>query len=240
MHYPSRAWSINSDPTIVPLRELEKWEFMGQNVKLSPNDIGQLRLLYQCSTGSRNENTLTIDNLCSTECKCWEYAMGNCDTSDECMGDLFCGPTPTEIPMGRQYVDQLPPYEGTGGLSCSTHCYSTCCNPVSSILLCPETCDAVPPYVAPSEILERMCLPAGLIDIPSYSPSVSVMPTEPLSESIGPTMTQSPNESPTDTVSKLFVLCFVSFGLHSFLNKFYRLRHVCCCATTPAHQTAYK
>ncbi|KAL7529198.1 hypothetical protein ACHAXR_002842 [Thalassiosira sp. AJA248-18] len=95
MHYPSWAFSKNGLDTIKPNQPLPPGVIMGQRSGMSQNDIAQLRLLYQCSTGSRNENTLTMDHLCSTECKCWEYAMGTCDSNDECMGESVCGLTPS-------------------------------------------------------------------------------------------------------------------------------------------------
>ena len=100
MHYPKWAFSTNGKDTIIPLKP--GGETMGQRAGLSPRDIEQLRLLHQCSTGSRNINSLTIDNLCSVDCKCWEFALGNCDSNDECMGDSLCGDTPEELFEGAE------------------------------------------------------------------------------------------------------------------------------------------
>merc|ERR1719287_410220 len=82
---------------------------MGQRVGMSPSDIQQLRLLYQCSTGSRTLGELTPDNLCSPECKCWELALGSCDSDDDCLGDLLCGTPPplSLLPKGLGYEDRL-------------------------------------------------------------------------------------------------------------------------------------
>lgn len=95
MHYPSWAFTVNGQDTIIPLRP--GGETIGNRAGLSSHDIDQLRLMHQCSTGSRNLNDLTINNLCSVDCKCWEYALGNCDSNDDCMGDAHCGDTPVEF-----------------------------------------------------------------------------------------------------------------------------------------------
>lgn len=52
MHYPGDAYAIDSSTsTITNTTVLNKWESMGQRVKLSDRDISQLRLLYQCQFG---------------------------------------------------------------------------------------------------------------------------------------------------------------------------------------------
>jgi len=128
-------------------------------------------LLHQCSTGSRSLEDLTMDNLCSVDCKCWEFALGTCDSDDECLGDLVCGTTPETLPV-PEYVDQLPNDPPSGvQFSCRDYCSDGCCDSVYNApkLLCPETCNSAPPYVAPtaSEIPPRMCL----MDLPTNNPS---------------------------------------------------------------------
>ncbi|KAL9181972.1 hypothetical protein ACHAXT_012315 [Thalassiosira profunda] len=192
MHYSPTAFSSNGSPTIVATRTLESWEIMGQRVGLSSKDVGQLRLMYQCSTGPRSSSTLTIDNLCTTDCKCWAYAIGTCDSDDECMGDLECGPTPAEVPKGLGYEDQLPQWDGIVSATCDTYCHSSCCGNQWGILLCPETCGTAPPYTEPAAIPSTMCLPRGLTAGPSESPSASLAPSKSTSPSISPTNCEGP------------------------------------------------
>lgn len=107
MHYPGDAYAIDSStPTITNTTVLNKWESMGQRVKLSDRDISQLRLLYQCQSGPRS-GSIGIDDLCSEDCPCWEHAIGECTTDDECMGDLVCNDAPDSLPA-PEYHDQLP------------------------------------------------------------------------------------------------------------------------------------
>lgn len=152
MHYPSWAFTKNGQSTIIPLHPLEDGQVMGQRSVLSPHDIQQLRLLHQCSTGVRHVNSITIDSLCSNQCKCWEYAVGSCHGNDnECIGDLVCDTTPPEIIASANGEDM------------------------------PDT----------------MCLPPGLTDRPTGSPSVSIIPSEMPSESVVPTTSKPPTEHPT-------------------------------------------
>ena len=107
MHYPGGAYAIDSSkPTIMNTTVMNKWETIGQRVKLSDRDVDQLRLLYQCKSGPRH-NSVGVDELCSKDCPCWEYAHGECDSDEECMGDLVCGNAPDTLPI-QEYYDQLP------------------------------------------------------------------------------------------------------------------------------------
>ena len=164
MHYPNWAFQKSAGlVTIVPTRALQRWEVMGQCGRMSPADIQQLRLMYQCSTGSRSLSSITADNLCSTSCKCWAYANGTCTNDDDCMGDLICGVTPAIIPKGEEYYDQLPPHTSSSPPTCHTSCHLSCCHLAHNVMMCPQTCDTAPPEVAQGGPLpQRMCLtPTG-------------------------------------------------------------------------------
>jgi hypothetical protein len=63
---------------------------IGQRVGPSALDIDQLRLLYQCASGSR-AGPVQLEDYCTTDCPCWEGAIGDCDNDNECQGDLICG-----------------------------------------------------------------------------------------------------------------------------------------------------
>lgn len=93
MHYPDRAFSTDGTATIVPTRDFEPWETMGQRARLSDRDVEQLRLLYMCASGPR-EGGVSADELCSEDCPCWEHALGECRGDGECLGDLVCGDAP--------------------------------------------------------------------------------------------------------------------------------------------------
>mmetsp|Transcript_5331 Transcript_5331/g.12100 ORF Transcript_5331/g.12100 Transcript_5331/m.12100 type:complete len:842 (+) Transcript_5331:114-2639(+) len=158
MHYPPVAFSTDrSVQTIIPVEPLENWETMGQRAQLSKHDVEQLRLLYQCASGPR-DGGIAMEDLCSTDCPCWEHAIGECTSDDECMGDLICGETPQELPT-TEYVDLLPVYTQTGGqFSCNDYCHANCCGYANAIIRCRETCDSAPPVEEPEEVPERMCV----------------------------------------------------------------------------------
>ena len=163
MHYPSVSFSTDGQPTIIPVggfENFEPWETMGQRAKLSGHDVEQLRLLYQCSSGARGGD-VGVNELCSTDCPCWEHAIGECTSDDECMGDLVCGVTPDPLPT-VEYVDVLPYYtETTGSFSCNDYCHVNCCGYANSIMRCPETCNSAPPVDEPEVIPQRMCVSSG-------------------------------------------------------------------------------
>ena len=159
MHYPQVAFSTNNQATILPAKELQKWETMGQRAQLSPHDIEQLRLLYQCASGPRIGADINVTNLCSEDCPCWEHAMGDCSYDIECMGDLICAPRPNPLPS-RNAVDLLPHFTKViGRINCNDHCHPGCCYYSNSVIKCPVTCDAIPPEKAlPSVLPTNMCV----------------------------------------------------------------------------------
>jgi len=160
MHYPNWAFQMSAGlVTIVPTRALQRWEAMGQCGRMSPTDIQQMRLMYQCSTGSRSLSSITADNLCTTSCKCWAYANGTCTTDDDCMGDLICGVPPAIIPKGEEYYDQLPPHTSSSLPTCHASCHASCCHLAHNVMMCPQTCDTAPPEVAQGPLPQLMCLP---------------------------------------------------------------------------------
>ena len=147
MHYPPNAYSI--DPynaaynTLVPKYPLQPGEVMGQRVGLSEHDVTQLRLMNQCSTGVRSGD-IGINELCSPECKCWEYA-GECTSDDDCMGDLVCADTPGDYisSQGDVLTDSLPLAEVTPDVTtidCDRYCHPECCQVPSNEYQCPLTC----------------------------------------------------------------------------------------------------
>ena len=190
MHYPANAFSIYPSNslynTLVPTSDEGSGSIMGQSLRLSPTDVQQLRLLYQCNTGPRNINDITIDNLCSINCKCWEYAMGSChDNDDECMGDLICSAPPSSssgtIPTGLEYQDMLPMYNLTSVPRfhvgyCSTYCHADCCHLMESQVLCPNTCDTWSSQVE-EELPSTMCMPSNGGGSPTTVVSATTSPT---------------------------------------------------------------
>jgi len=205
MHYPTVSFATDGrTPTIVPLEPLAKWETMGQRAQLSEHDVDQLRLLYQCSTGPRGGD-LSVDELCSKDCPCWEFAMGDCHGDDgECMGDLVCRATPSL--SNKNYRDKLPYYTtGSGSFSCDDYCHIGCCGYSNAIILCPETCDTAPPAKALGVIPQQMCVkddgstPANPTASPSKKPTTapSKSPSKEPSRSPTPLPTDGPSTSPS-------------------------------------------
>jgi len=210
MHYPSTAFSTdNSMDTIVPITPLQLWETMGQRVQLSESDVHQLRLLYQCTSGPREggDGIITMDNLCSDDCPCWEYALGDCSSDSECMDDLVCADYyhTTGIPQ-ETYIDVLPTYTSqTGSFSCNDYCHTNCCDVSSnSIILCPETCGSAPPPSALNEVPTNICVKSeNVVYVPpeeeedeSTTNSPSSVPTS-SPTSVSPT--QMPSKAPVTT-----------------------------------------
>ena len=148
MMYPKNAFSIDpSDSaydTLVPKRDLLPGEVMGQRAGLSEHDINQLRLLHQCSTGPRSGD-IGINELCSPECKCWEYA-GECTSDDECMGDLVCADTPNDFSSHQDVLtDSLPSADvswDTVTIECDRFCHPECCQFPTNEAQCPNTCSS--------------------------------------------------------------------------------------------------
>lgn len=85
MHYGPKDHSSNGEDTIVAPSGAP----FGQALKASDNDIRQLQLLYQCSTGPRTKADSEAAP-CSSECKCWEDMQGCGSDSDSCQGSLVC------------------------------------------------------------------------------------------------------------------------------------------------------
>jgi hypothetical protein len=162
MHYPDWAFQKRAGlATIAPARALERWEVMGQCGRMSPSDVMQLRLMYQCGGGSRDLSSITPDSLCTASCKCWAYAFGSCRTDDDCMGDLTCGAPPAVIPGGEEYYDQLPRHTSSSAPpACQASCHANCCHLARNVAMCPETCDAAPPEVVRGPPPRRMCVEA--------------------------------------------------------------------------------
>ena len=198
MHYPNWAFQNSAGlVTIVPTRALQRWEAMGQCGRMSPTDIQQMRLMYQCSTGSRSLSSITVDNLCTTSCKCWSYANGTCTTDHDCMGDLICGVPPAIIPKGEEYYDQLPPHTSSSLPTCHTSCHASCCHLAHNVMMCPQTCDTAPPEVVQGSLPRRMCLPptggGGVVD-----PAATTTPTVSIA---------SPTKTPTGVVRERYREC---------------------------------
>ena len=167
MHYPPNAFS--KDPynsvynTLVPKVPLQPGEVMGQRVGLSEHDINQIRLMNQCSTGVRS-GSIGINELCTSECKCWEYA-GECSSDDECMGDLVCADTPDDYypSQADAATDSLPPAEVTWDVTtidCDRFCHQECCQFPNNEAQCTLTCSSQTSRrrLNVDQIPSRMCL----------------------------------------------------------------------------------
>lgn len=87
MHYGRTAFAVNSNiDTITPK---QSGQTLGQRNGPSNLDIIKLRLLYQCTSGTRNFADYQA-NLCTSDCKCWQGATG-CNGNDEaCQDSLVC------------------------------------------------------------------------------------------------------------------------------------------------------
>ena len=82
MHYGAYAFSINDQPTI------QAPEPIGMREGLSPGDIEQVRMLYQCYTGPRGWTEYTAAR-CTAECQCG-LGMTGCSSDAHCKPSLSC------------------------------------------------------------------------------------------------------------------------------------------------------
>ena len=137
---------------------------MGQRAGLSEHDVNQLRLLYQCSTGSRaGDIGMNVNELCSPECKCWEFA-GECTSDDECMGDLVCVDTPDDFSTEHDDIsDSLPSANvswDTATIECDRFCHQECCQFPSNEAQCQLTCSSQSSsrMLDTAQIPSKMCL----------------------------------------------------------------------------------
>ena len=214
MHYPDNGFSVqySTKKTIVPVEPLEKWETMGQRVRLSDHDVREMRKLYQCRTGPRAEG-LGVDTLCSADCPCWEHAPGNCDSDDECMDDLVCRPSPDASAFAYEPEDQLPHFaDAPAGtqIKCNDYCHPGCCGYANNIVLCPVTCDTAPPGPEPVET-DTMCV-VDDGNAPPARVATTASPTDPpgeTAETYPPTAmpsgspTNHPTEGPTEGATEV-------------------------------------
>jgi hypothetical protein len=83
MHYGKADFSQNGQDTISAPQPI------GQRDAADEEDIRQLRLLYQCSSGAQTSAEFEA-NPCTSNCKCWEGAIGCNENSDACQGGLVC------------------------------------------------------------------------------------------------------------------------------------------------------
>jgi len=166
MHYPKNAFSLqpynSAYDTLVPKINLLPGQVMGQRVGLSEHDVNQLRLLHQCSTGPRSGD-IGINELCSPECKCWEFA-GECRSDDECLGDLVCADTPENYSSQQDVVtDSLPSADVSWGavtIECDRFCHQRCCQFPNNEAQCPLTCGSQSSRrrLKTAQVPSKMCL----------------------------------------------------------------------------------
>ena len=86
MHYGSNDFSTVPN---VPVISTRNGASIGQRVGPSATDLIELRLLYQCLSGPRSLSAYN-SNLCTSDCKCWEGAVGCNGNNAACRGDLRC------------------------------------------------------------------------------------------------------------------------------------------------------
>ena len=201
MHYPDNGFSVqySTKKTIVPVVPLEKWETMGQRVRLSDHDVREVRKLYQCRTGPRSEG-LGVDTLCTADCPCWEHALGNCDSDDECMDDLVCRPTPDASVLVTDPTDQLPHYTDAAPgtqIKCNDYCHPGCCSYSNNIVLCPVTCDTAPPR-EDLEVPTTMCVRDDGDAPAARVATTTKAATDPPTESV----TSPPTAAPSDVATE--------------------------------------
>eukprot|EP00804_Cyclotella_cryptica_P019397 CCRYP_006589-RA/>CCRYP_006589-RA protein AED:0.05 eAED:0.05 QI:76/0.88/0.8/1/0.77/0.9/10/0/1153 len=150
MHFSNWAYANNPTlPTIVNKTIMGQGVVMGQREKLSDADVYQIRLLYQCESGPRS-GPISIKDLCSEDCKCWEYAPGECVDDNECLGDLICAETP--VKLTEQDTFNFLSFSSKDLVLPSKMCMSTPVNSISPSLR---------PSAKPSYVLSHTTPPAN-------------------------------------------------------------------------------
>lgn len=86
MHYGASDFSTNGSTVITTKPSGQP---IGQRDGLSDLDVIKLRLLYQCISGPRNYGDY-LNNICTSDCKCWEGATGCNGNNAACQGELVC------------------------------------------------------------------------------------------------------------------------------------------------------
>ena len=85
MHYGRTAFSKNGRDTITP----KNGASIGQRNGASNQDIIDMRLMYQCTSGARTLSEYNA-NRCTSDCKCWEGQTGCNGNNDACQGSMVC------------------------------------------------------------------------------------------------------------------------------------------------------
>jgi hypothetical protein len=127
MLYGKYAFAVDTTiPTITPLGPLTG--DIGQRIGASPQDLLKVRLLYQCLTGPRTLAEYDA-NLCTSDCKCWEGAIGCGGNDDACQGTLVCSDNKCVVASGGttggggsgpdEPCDDSPGWVDGDGYSCS-------------------------------------------------------------------------------------------------------------------------
>jgi hypothetical protein len=83
MHYGKDDFSSNGGDTISAPQEI------GQRNEADKEGIRQVLLLYQCRSSPRSVAQYET-NPCTSDCKCWDGAMGCNGDSNACQGELVC------------------------------------------------------------------------------------------------------------------------------------------------------
>jgi len=124
MHYPKGAFSRNGRDTITT----KNGASIGQREGADFQDILDIRLMYQCTSGPRTLSQYN-SNRCTSSCKCWKDEVGCNGNNNACQGSLVCssnkcvnpgsGPTPpTPTPPTPTPPAPTPtPPTSTGGFS---------------------------------------------------------------------------------------------------------------------------
>lgn len=107
MHYHPYSFSKNGKVTITPKQNMQGKQ-MGQRVQADFQDILDIRLLYQCASGTRSVNQY-YTNKCTSDCKCWENFKGCKGNDNACQGSLVCSDDKCVQDEGREIGG------GTGG-----------------------------------------------------------------------------------------------------------------------------
>ena len=134
MHYGRTAFSKNGRDTITPKNGAR----IGQRDGASSQDIIDMRLMYQCTSGARSLSQYN-SNRCTSDCKCWEGEAGCNGNNNACQGSMVCsnnrcsrggGPVPTPTPptpptSGGKKCNSISPDERIlpARFGRTNHCY---------------------------------------------------------------------------------------------------------------------
>jgi len=105
MHYSTKAFSKNGQDTITA----KNGNTIDRRREADGNDIIDIRLMYQCISGTRSLASYNA-NRCTSDCKCWMNEVGCNGNDNACQGSLKCINNKCSNSGGTSFLDEFDFY----------------------------------------------------------------------------------------------------------------------------------